>query len=106
MGGSRKWRRAEEGRDVRFWVIYSGGNGLNQGLAAPLLTYFDLSPCFGIFIKPCFLSPSVSAFCCVSFLSLPLVCSVNEALKEKCGLQPKIDNSLSRGTKCSFFVIS
>lgn len=47
-GGSRKERRAEEGRDVRFWVSYSGGNGLNQGLAAPLLTYFDLSSCVGI----------------------------------------------------------
>lgn len=37
------WQKGEKGGKSSFWVIYSGGSGLNQGTAAVWLTYFDLS---------------------------------------------------------------
>lgn len=43
------WEKGEKGGEKRFWVIYSGGSRLNQGMTTVWLTYFDLSPCFGIF---------------------------------------------------------
>lgn len=37
------WQKGEKGGKNSFWVIYSGGSGLNQGTAAVWLTHFDLS---------------------------------------------------------------
>lgn len=77
LSKQREERGAEERREgggggvVRFWVIYSGGNGLNQGLAAPPLTYFDLSSCFGI-LKRFFFSLCVCLLLC--FFLLPSSC--------------------------------
>lgn len=49
LGGSGGVKGEKRRGEQSFWVIYSGGSRLNQGTAAPRLTYFDLSPCFGIF---------------------------------------------------------
>lgn len=56
--------KGEKGGEKRFWVIYSGGSRLNQGMAALWITYFDLSPCFRIFSSTVF---SLSVTACVFY---------------------------------------
>lgn len=61
------WLKGEEGGKNSFWVIYSGGSGLNQGAAAVWLTYFDLS-------SSMFSLPKFSLFF-IMFLSFSFPCS-------------------------------
>lgn len=77
------WEKGEKGGEKRFWVIYSGGSRLNQGMTTVWLTYFDSSPCFGIFSSSVFLLLWLPGF-------FPL-CSVNETGREKCGLLLKLE---------------
>lgn len=50
MGNGRK-----RGGEKTFWVIYSGGSRLNQGMTTVWLTYFNLSPCVAGFSEAIFL---------------------------------------------------
>lgn len=64
-----------------FWVIYSGGSRLNQGMTTVWLTYFTSAPRFGIFW---------GGFC--TFFSDGLFSfSVNETERETCGLLLKLE---------------